>query len=290
MTATLRWPKKSTWTDRTNDVGDVTGGQPFTAKQDDTVEIEDDDVVEHYLARGWEEVADADREDATDADVDVAPFQEAMDHVSDELPHEPPSQGVEIAALRKAWKHLVEQEAADGRTLKELSYDVGKLDRLHGAQRRWWRQASEVFALLPGVVAPSRRSGTWRYDPTVNDDRPDVPTDPVPPTEDTVNDLLNAYNWPGNDGDLIKAKHRGAVSRMYDDLQDRGEVAASELKEHAATDNFTNQTGHYDNAGDWFREVGRPALKTLPGVDAPRVAGDGWRFVGVESDPHASNI
>lgn len=58
--ATLRWPRRSTWTDRRFAVGDTDEGEPFTAIKDEKVELQDDNVIDHYLERGWKRVDDPD--------------------------------------------------------------------------------------------------------------------------------------------------------------------------------------------------------------------------------------
>lgn len=66
-TRTLQWPEgRGDFVDRDPDraeaAGDVDGRGRFRATPGTVIEVDDDDVADHYLDRGWQEVTDDDVE------------------------------------------------------------------------------------------------------------------------------------------------------------------------------------------------------------------------------------
>ena len=290
----LRWPRRATWRDgsflgtpvenphRRGDDG------RFKATQGDTVEIDDPEIVEHYLSRGWVEVgSDDDPEAERDPpelpdDWDPDALDRAIDALKDELPRGSANLALEQIALQRAHGHLLEMGSATSSELS-LLLSAEDLPRYYASGGEFWRAIRPYLSLLPGVIPPDA-GGKWKFDPDgqIRPERPDAPTSP---DDEALGRALGSIDWPGAEGDPIRNSHRLGVRRMYETLQEQGEALTSELKEHAVTGNYGGHTGHFGDAGSWFREVGRPALNRLPGVDPPRVAGDPWRSVGIDHDP-----
>lgn len=88
--ATLRWPDgRGRFVDR--DADRCPGDAPLTVRSGETVDVDDSDVVEHYLDRGFERVDDgaddADSDDTADADtVDDSDAEQSADDGEVDLP------------------------------------------------------------------------------------------------------------------------------------------------------------------------------------------------------------
>lgn len=94
--ATLRWPRRSTWRDETHAVGGTDPSKPFVAGHGDTVDIDDGDLVEHYLERGWVAVDDDEEDGDADGDQDERDIDHAdtdPDTEVEELPDEDDEEG-----------------------------------------------------------------------------------------------------------------------------------------------------------------------------------------------------
>jgi hypothetical protein len=223
-------------------------------------------------------------DDGTD-DVDPDDVGDVIDRFSRELPHAPGSAAPELVALRRAYYVLKDAGQASSRHLaREVWTASPTLDRLYSNPSDWWTAAGQPFLrLLPGVDRDDDGDG-WRYNPNADvDDRPAVPDDPVDPTPGDVDATLSTFDFPAANERRTTRRNRLGVKRAFQHLQEHGEADAAALKDQFAPSPYTRQPGHFDNAHDWFREVGRPALRTLPGVDPPRVAGQSWRYIGGES-------
>ncbi|ELZ54844.1 MULTISPECIES: hypothetical protein [unclassified Haloferax] len=212
-------------------------------------------------------------------DVDPDDVGDVIRRFTDELPHE--NTAIEHVALREAYYFLKDAGRASADAIALAVWDESNLSRQYPRRSTWWTDAGEPFLpLLPGVV---RDDVGWRYDPDADDSRPPVPDNPTDPSADDVDAVLQSFNYPGVEGDRVKTKNRLGVKRAFEYLQEHGEADAADLKDQFTPSNYGRQEGHFDNPHDWFREVGRPVLRDLPGVDPPRVAGQPWRYVGVNA-------
>ncbi|WP_117595159.1 hypothetical protein [Haloprofundus halophilus] len=212
-------------------------------------------------------------------DVDPDNVGDVISQFTDELPHE--NTAIEHVALRKAYYFLKDASRASADAIALVVWEGSNLGRQYPRRSAWWTDAGEPFLpLLPGIV---RDDVGWRYDPDANGSRPQVPDDPTDPSEDAVDAVIQAFDYPGVEGDRVKTKNRLGVERAFEYLQEHAEADVEDLKDQFTPSAYGRQEGHFANPHDWFREVGRPVLRSLPGVDPPRVAGQPWRYVGVDA-------
>jgi len=95
---------------------------------------------------------------------------------------------------------------------------------------------------------------------------------------------LDTLELPGHGYEMAatRMEHRNALRDMVLLLQEHGLATREELREcYDPTGHNEPQQGLYADRQQWWREVGEPNLRVLPGVEAPDAAGDCWRFVGV---------
>lgn len=144
----------------------------------------------------------------------------------------------------------------------------------------WWDVATLYLPLLPGIVREGR---TWHFDPDP-DDRGALPDDPAPPSREDVEAVIEDTDIPTAPDDRANRRNTLAVKRAVEHLKEHGTATSEEVKEQFRPSAYSGPVGHFDNPQDWMREVGRPMLMAVPGVQPPAVAGDPWRLVGVDAD------
>jgi hypothetical protein len=202
-----------------------------------------------------------------------------------------PGHGYELSttriALRDAFDYLRGQGQATAKEFKQEVYPQTKADTYFDTPLAWWRDGCKPYLRqLPGVVPPSGTGNPWRFDSDrveLPDDEPDAPD--ISPdrklTEAEVGDAVNDLDLPGRTP-ITKAKHCAALRNMVLLLQEHGLATREELREcYDPTAHNEPQQGMYADREQWWREVGEPNLRAMPGVEAPDAAGDCWRFVGV---------
>ena len=190
-------------------------------------------------------------------------------------------------AVEDAYDYLRGQGQATAKDFKRDVYPQTKADDYFDTPTAWWRDACKPYLRqLPGVVPSSGVGDPWRFDPDrveVPDDEPDAP-DPGPDrklTEAEVEDAVDDLDLPGRTP-ITKAKHRTALRDMVLLLQEHGLATREELWEcYNPTAHNEPQQGMYADRQEWWREVGEPNLRAMPGVEAPDGAGGAWRFIGV---------
>ena len=213
-------------------------------------------------------------------------LQDALEVLRPELPSGRPDLAIEQIALRKAHDYLQDRGQAGTRDLRRF-LEREDLHRYYANGQQFWIQVMVPYlGLLPGVVAPDGPSRPWRYDPDA-DRRPAVPEDPTPAPEERIDSILaDAIDFPG----FSDQKNRVTLKNAYEQLREQGEATTDELRDaYSPTPDTVPSQGRFEDTADWFREVGRPTLRKLPGVDPPRVAGQPWRFVGIDVDGDATD-
>ncbi|QLG62641.1 hypothetical protein [Halorarum salinum] len=89
---------------------------------------------------------------------------------------------------------------------------------------------------------------------------------------------------PGRPPASTKTEH--SICRAIDYLQERGEATGGELRTFFTSHGVSApQQGQYVEARQWWSDVGDPALRTLPGVEADESVG--YRFAADGVDPDA---
>jgi hypothetical protein len=119
-----------------------------------------------------------------------------------------------------------------------------------------------VLPWFPGIY--EERAGVWCFSRTdAERDPPAVPDDPRRPTDEQVNQWVQASDFPG--GGTRPAKHRTAVREAYRTLVEQGTATRDDLRADANVSNYDNpEQGHFVDREQWWRHCGRPALADLP--------------------------
>ncbi len=87
---------------------------------------------------------------------------------------------------------------------------------------------------------------------------------------------LEGFDPPGDPRQ--KERRRGLVRRAYAYLRKQGAATREEF----VADVYATTPADYDDPEDWWEEVVRPGLETLPTVERD---GDEWRFAGEDQSP-----
>lgn len=217
---------------------------------------------------------------------------------------EMPTSGADAVALREMWYHLRVQREADPQNLVDVAYrEASSLTGAYETREEWWNViGSTYFRLLPHVVTDDGRQ--WRFEDGEDvDEPPEAPEEYEAPTEARVAEVLEEFEPPR--GHPMGHESRSNVRAIYEHVRETGEATAAELKEvfepapepNAPTRTVAAggkvleanpqgsgdrpETDQWREAENWFREIGRPALAHLPGVEPPRLAGRPFVFVGV---------
>lgn len=223
-----------------------------------------------------------------------------------EFGDETPTKGSDTVALREMWYFLRVHREARRSKLADVGWNGA--DQLAGdyeSRNEWWNViGDQYFRLLPNIVPPDERGGVWRFDDD-GQERPAVPDDYVAPSDERVAEALREFETPRDQP--VTAKSKIQIQRLYEHLKEHGSATADELKElyepadvdrpsrtTAVGDRVLEVSGtspgnrpeldQYVDAGAWFLEIGRPALAQLPGIDPPQVAGQPFRFIGVDPE------
>lgn len=216
-----------------------------------------------------------------DTDRDPDGVKDVISEISDELRRG----AADKIALRECYYHLRLHSPEKARELRRVGWEASdKLGLAYQSSTDWWTTTGrQYFALLPGVIPPSEMpGGEWRYD-DAGETRPDIPENPTRPSDEQIDAVLGALDLPGSKRD--RARSSGPLRQMYKHIIEETSIKTADLAEFYTPSQHDQQSrGHYRNAGDWFRDIGRPVLQDLPGVDPPRVAGGWWRFTGVDED------
>lgn len=114
-----------------------------------------------------------------------------------------------------------------------------------------------------GVEAATRDEETPATPP------PDPGTDRLEPVEEPVADAIRLFDPPG--GPEETEPRRDALRLAYDYLRSSGRANRAEFE----SDVYPDAAGGYDDPAEWWEQVIRPGLETLPGVEAPGGGGDG---------------
>ena len=201
-----------------------------------------------------------------------------------------PGQGYKSAttrvALRDAFDYLRGQGQATAKDFKRDVFPQTNTGTYFNTPTAWWSDGCKGYLRqMPGVVPPSGVGDPWRFDADrveLPDDDPDVPEPERTLSREEVEDAVDDLDLPGRTP-AMRVKHRNALRDMVLLLQEHGLATREELRDVYDPSNHDEpQQGLYADREQWWREVGDPNLRTLPGVEAPDAAGDCWRFVGVE--------
>ena len=190
-------------------------------------------------------------------------------------------------AVEDAYDYLRGQGQATAKDFKRDVYPQTKADNYFDTSTTWWRDGCKRYLQqMLGVVPSSGVGDPWRFDanrveiPNDDPDAPDLGTNQKL-TEAEVGDAVNDLDLPGRTP-ITKSKHVVALRDMVLLLQEHGLATREELREcYDPTAHNEPQQGMYADRQEWWREVGRPNLQALPGVEAPDAAGGTWRFIGV---------
>lgn len=106
---------------------------------------------------------------------------------------------------------------------------------------------------------------------------PDPQEDTLGPLHESVVDAIELFEPPG---DVEETEPRRDALRYAYDYVRRSERAE---RGDLVSDVFPDASGAYEEPEQWWEELIRPGLGTLPGVES---SGDGeaWRFTGVEGE------
>ena len=179
-------------------------------------------------------------------------------------------------ALRECWYHLRANRKAKSSDLRRVAAETS-----NRVDRRWWSETGNAyFRLMPNVVPPSPETGgSWVFDED-GEEAPPVHKNPVAAPDGQIKRALDRLQTH-----RPVRRNLSPLKRMHEYLVSAGAASTDELKDiYPEADRNQHQYGKYTDTADWFREVGRPVLSGLEDIARPRVAGQDWRFIGIETD------
>lgn len=214
---------------------------------------------------------------------DVGTILERFD--ADAWPSASPTSGVEKAAVRRAYYVVKDAGEAARHDLQRDVYD-GTITNVYPSAAAWYATACEPFLRwFPRIRPPATDGGAWSFDPDVDGSgRPAVPDDPSHPADDAVDAALDDFDFPTPNADThLTLRNRVGVRRAFETLQEQRIARPGDLKDgYIPVD--VDIDGLWQTRGRWWAAVGRPALASLPWVDAPPVIGRAWRYTGTDAD------
>lgn len=202
----------------------------------------------------------------------------------DTMPSDSPASGTERVSLRRVYYYLRDTRTATGSDLSTVY--GGSLSDIYGSAHEWHQTVVRPYApFLPRVEYDGVR---FRFDPDAdtNADRP--PAVAADGEVDDVNDVLDAVDVDDALPDVNADPHLArrnyhAVANAYAHLRDHGTASRADLRDHYR-ETTADVDGLYADAARGFRLVVAPVLRDLPGVDAPPVVGEDWRYVATDAD------
>lgn len=115
-------------------------------------------------------------------------------------------------------------------------------------------------------------------DETPESPPPDPGTDPAGPLPDSPTEEIEAF--VGAETPEVEQQRREALRAVYAYLRRHGPATRDDLE----TDVFSSERGGYQRPEDWWDDLVRPGLDTLPGVTRQETE-DAWRFTGGQEAP-----